>query len=108
MQFDFSSPTPLAYFATLVQRDDGLPLLEAAASLGQDDHPALDVQQVLHDVGQLAARLQRRVKPDADAMERLRALNQSKRRAAQSKNALISSVAPSTSAPNTAQPPCGR
>ena len=76
MQFDFSAPTPLAYFATLVQRDDGLPLLEAAASLGQDDHPALGVQQVLHDVDQLAARLQRRVKPDADAMERLRALNQ--------------------------------
>ena len=76
MQFDFSAPTPLAYFATLVQRDEGLPLLEAAASLGQDDHPALDVQQVLHDVDQLAARLQRRVKPDADAMERLRALNQ--------------------------------
>lgn len=76
MQFDFSAPTPLAYFATLVQRDDGLPLLEAAASLGQDDHPALDVQQVLHDVDQLAARLQRRVKPDDDAMERLRALNQ--------------------------------
>ena len=76
MQFDFSAPTPLAYFATLVQRDEGLPLLEAAASLGQDDHPALDVQQVLNDVDQLAARLQRRVKPDADVMERLRALNQ--------------------------------
>ena len=28
MQFDFSAPTPLAYFATLVQRDEGLPLLD--------------------------------------------------------------------------------
>ncbi len=76
MKFDYSAPTPLAYFASLVQRDQGLPLLEAAASLGQDDYPALDVQQVLHDVDQLADRLRRRVAPDADPMERLRALGQ--------------------------------
>ena len=76
MQFDFSAPTPLAYFATLVQRDDGLPLLEAAASLAQDEYPELDVQQVLSDVDHLAARLKRRVAEGAGAMDRLRALNQ--------------------------------
>ncbi len=76
MKFDFSAPTPLAYFASLVQRDEGLPLLEAAASLGQDEYPALDVQQVLHDVDQLADRLRRRVATDADPMDRLRALGQ--------------------------------
>ncbi len=76
MQFDFSAPTPLAYFASLVQRDEGLPLLEAAATLGQDDYPDLDVQQVMHDVDQLADRLRRRVAADADPMDRLRALGQ--------------------------------
>ncbi|WOP14223.1 transglutaminase-like domain-containing protein [Ottowia sp. SB7-C50] len=76
MQFDFSAPTPLAYFASLVQRDEGLPLLEAAATLGQDDYPDLDVQQVMHDIDQLADRLRRRVAADADPMERLRALGQ--------------------------------
>lgn len=76
MQFDFSAPTPLAYFATLVQRDDGLPLLEAAASLAQDEYPELDVQQVLSDVDHLAARLKRRVAEGAGAVDRLRALNQ--------------------------------
>lgn len=76
MQLDLSVPTPLAYFAALVQRDDGLPLLEAAASLGQDEYPELDVQQVLGDVDRLAARLRRRLPADADAMERLRVLSQ--------------------------------
>jgi len=32
MQIDFSAPTPLAYFRSLVQSDDHFPLLEAAAS----------------------------------------------------------------------------
>ncbi|QTD47050.1 SirB1 family protein [Ottowia testudinis] len=76
MKFDFPAPTPLAYFSSLVQRDEGLPLLEAAATLGQDDQPGLDVQQVLHDVDQLAARLHRRLGDGADAVERLRVLNQ--------------------------------
>jgi hypothetical protein len=47
MQIDFSAPTPLAYFRSLVQSDDHFPLLEAAASLAQDEYPDLDVQQVL-------------------------------------------------------------
>ena len=76
MDLDFSVPSPLAYFAALVQRDDGLPLLEAAACLAQDEYPELDVQQVLDDVDSLAARLQRRVTPSAGAMDRMRALNQ--------------------------------
>ena len=76
MNLDFSVPTPLAYFAALVQRDEGLPLLEAAASLAQDEYPELDVAQVLDDVDQLAARLKRRVSADADPLERLRALEQ--------------------------------
>ncbi len=50
MQHDWATPTPLQYFAVLVQSDDDLPLLEAAASLAQDDWPELDVQQVLADV----------------------------------------------------------
>ena len=42
MRVDLSVPTPLAYFAALVQRDEGLPLLEAAACLAQDADPGLE------------------------------------------------------------------
>ena len=76
MKLDLSTPTPLAYFAALVQSDEQLPLLEAAASLAQDEYPDLDVQQVLADVDRLGVRLKRRVAPSAGPMERLQALNQ--------------------------------
>lgn len=75
MTFRYAVPTPLTYFASLVQSDDGFPLLEAAASLAQDEYPDLDVQQVLGDVDQLLARLKRRIPADATALPRLRALN---------------------------------
>jgi len=76
MQFSFQAPTPLAYFETLVHSDEQFPLLEAAASLAQDEYPELDVQQVLGDVDQLLARLRRRLPADAAPLARLRALNQ--------------------------------
>ena len=76
MSFKFEVPSPLQYFASLVQSDEHFPLLEAAVSLAQDEYPELDVQQVLGDVDQLLARLKRRVPPDAPALQRLRALNQ--------------------------------
>ena len=74
--YRFELPTPLAYFASLVQSDDQFPLLEAAACLAQDDYPDLDVQQVLGDVDQLLARLKRRIADDAAPLQRLRVLNQ--------------------------------
>ena len=73
---DFLVPTPLAYFRSLVQSDDGFPLLEAAVTLAQDEYPELDIQQVLGDVDQLQARLQRRMPADAPPLQRLRLLNQ--------------------------------
>ena len=76
MMYRFELPTPLAYFASLVQSDEHFPLLEAAASLAQDDYPDLDVQQVLGDVDQLMARLKRRLADDAAPLQRLRTLNQ--------------------------------
>ena len=76
MQLSFSIPTPLEYFTALVQGDKGFPLLEAAASIAQDEYPGFDVQQVLDEVDGLLARLQRRLPADAPALERLRALNQ--------------------------------
>jgi regulator of sirC expression with transglutaminase-like and TPR domain len=75
MQLNLSAPTPLDYFAVLVQSDAQLPLLEAAVSLGQDDDPALDVQQVLADADQLLARLRQRLPADAPAMHKLRMVN---------------------------------
>jgi len=76
MELRFSAPTPLAYFRTLVQSDDQFPLIEAVASLGHDEYPELDVQQVLGDVDQLQARLRRRIATDAVAMQKLQVLNQ--------------------------------
>lgn len=76
MQLSFRIPTPLEYFTALVQGDKGFLLLEAAASIAQDEYPGFDVQQVLDEVDALLARLQRRLPADAPALERLRALNQ--------------------------------
>jgi regulator of sirC expression with transglutaminase-like and TPR domain len=67
--------TQLSYFASLVQSDEQFPLLEAAASLAQDEYPECDVQQVLADVDQILARLKRRLAPDASALHRLKILN---------------------------------
>ena len=76
MTLHFTVPTPLEYFAALVQSDDGFPLLEAAASIAQDEYPGCDVQQLLGEMDYLLARLQRRLGPDTPALERLRVLNQ--------------------------------
>ena len=72
----YAVPTPLEYFAALVQSDDEFPLLEAAASIAQDEYPALDVQQLLGDMDQLQARLLRRMRPSEPALQRLHILNQ--------------------------------
>jgi regulator of sirC expression with transglutaminase-like and TPR domain len=72
----FTAPTPLEYFASLVQRDEDLPLLEAAASIAQDEEPALDVEQVLDDVDRLLRRVRSRLSQDADDLTRLAVLTQ--------------------------------
>ena len=76
MKFSLAAPTPLAYFEALVQSDAQFPLLEAAASLAQDEYPSLDVQQVLDEVDQLLDRIRRRIPADAPAAYKLRMLNQ--------------------------------
>ncbi len=76
MQLNYDTPSALDYFTALVASDEHFPLLEAAASLAQDEYPTFDVQQVLGDVDQLVARLKRRIPTDAPAIQRLRTLNQ--------------------------------
>ena len=76
MNFSLAVPTPLEYFASLVQSDANFPLLEAAVSLAQDEYPDLDVQRVLSDVDQLLARLKHRIPSDASPLLKLRAVNQ--------------------------------
>lgn len=75
MNLSFAVPTPLEYFASLVQSDADFPLLEAAASLAQDDYPDLDVQLVLDEVDQLLARLKRHIPDEAEPLQKLRVLN---------------------------------
>lgn len=76
MALTFSAPTPLDYFASLVQSDDHFPLLEAAASLAQDEEPTIDVQQVLDDVERLLKRVTARMPEEADDLTRLAILTQ--------------------------------
>ena len=76
MPLNLSPPTPLSYFASLVQSDDQFPLLEAAASLAQDEEPTLDVQQVLDDVARLVKRVKARMPEAADDLTRLAILTQ--------------------------------
>jgi regulator of sirC expression with transglutaminase-like and TPR domain len=68
-------PTPLDYFRTLVARDAGLPLLEAATAIAHDVEPQLDIQAVLDDVETLADVLRRRLPPDAPSLHKLQRLN---------------------------------
>ncbi len=65
----------LDYFASLVAEDEGFALLEAAASVAQDEYPTLDTQTVLAEIDRLGARLRARLPADAPALHRLRALN---------------------------------
>lgn len=76
MNLSYDVPTPLGYFASLVQTDANFALFEAAVSLGQDEYPELDVQAILGDVDRLLERLRRRIPADAGALHRLRMLNQ--------------------------------
>jgi regulator of sirC expression with transglutaminase-like and TPR domain len=76
MNLSYDVPTPLDYFASLVQSDGNFALFEAAVSLGQDEYPELDVQAVLGEVDQLLARIRRRLPADAGPLQKLRLLNQ--------------------------------
>ncbi len=75
MDFKLEVPTALEYFASLVQSDAHFPLLEAVASLAQDEYPELDIQKVLDHIDQLSSRLKQRLPADAGALQKLRLLN---------------------------------
>ena len=76
MNLSFDVPTPLDYFAALVQSDANFALFEAAVSLGQDEYPELDVQAVLGEVDRLLERVRRHLAADAGQLQKLRILNQ--------------------------------
>jgi len=76
MHLTFAVPTPLDYFASLVQSDADFALFEAAISLAQDDYPELDVQTVMGEMDQLLARVWRRIPADAGPLQKLKVLNQ--------------------------------
>jgi regulator of sirC expression with transglutaminase-like and TPR domain len=65
----------LDYFASLVQQDDSIPLFEAALTIAQDVDPQLDLAATQVEVDLLAAKLQRRLAPDASSVQKLRLLN---------------------------------
>ena len=71
----FETPTALEFFTTLVADDSSLSLVEAAASIAQDEFPQLDTLGVLAEIDRLAARLKRKFPIDAIPVQRLRWLN---------------------------------
>jgi regulator of sirC expression with transglutaminase-like and TPR domain len=71
----FETPTALEYFSSLVADDASLSLVEAAASIAQDEYPDLDTQAVLAEIDTLADKLRRRIPADAVPVQRLRWLN---------------------------------
>src|SRR5689334_10940573 len=73
LQFDV--PTVLEYFSSLVADDASLSLVEAAASIAQDEYRDLDTGSVLADIDALADKLRRRIPADAVPVQRLRWLN---------------------------------
>ena len=75
MTWTARAPSTLDYFAALVAQDEGLPLLEAVASVALDEYPELDLQAVLDDVERLLQRLRRRLPADAGSLQRLQLLN---------------------------------
>lgn len=75
MKFSTESVTPLSYFKSLVAAEETIPLLEAAASIAQDEEPQLDIQDVLVTCDALLVRLKRRLKSAADPMRKLSVLN---------------------------------
>ena len=77
MPSNYSVPTPLEYFAALVQvgQGDAIALLEAAACIAHDTYSDLDVQQFLDEMDRLQERLQRRMPQDAQPLQRLNVLN---------------------------------
>jgi regulator of sirC expression with transglutaminase-like and TPR domain len=76
MNLHLKTVTPLTYFQSLVESDIDFPLLEAAASIAQDEEPALDVQEVLATCDALLVRLKRRLKHEAEPLQQLTVLNQ--------------------------------
>ena len=76
MNLQATTVTPLTYFQSLVAADQNFPLLEAAAAIAQDEEPALDVQEVLATCDALLVRLKRRLKHEAEPLQKLTVLNQ--------------------------------
>jgi regulator of sirC expression with transglutaminase-like and TPR domain len=75
MSYRFEMPTNLDYFRSLVSGRGAFPLLEAAASLAQDEYPDVDVSQVLAQVDRIQVRLVRRLADVEDELKRLQVLN---------------------------------
>ena len=76
MNLQLTPVTPLSYFKSLVETDADFPLLEAAASIAQDEEPQLDIQDVLASSDALLVRLKRRLKIESDPLKTLSVLNQ--------------------------------
>lgn len=71
----WTAASSLDYFALLVADDQHFPLLEAAAAIAQDDHPDLDLQDLLAEIDGLSHRVATRLPTDAGALHKVRVLH---------------------------------
>lgn len=71
----WTAASSLDYFALLVAEDQRFPLLEAAAAIGQDDYPDLDLQNLLAEVDTLSQRVVARLPADAGPLHKVRMLH---------------------------------
>jgi len=76
MTLSYQVPTPLDYFASLVQSDADFALFEAAISLAQDEYPEVDIKTVLDEVDLLLERARKRIPKDAVPVQTLRIFNE--------------------------------
>ena len=76
MNLQLTAVTPISYFKSLVETDANFPLLEAAATIAQDEEPDLDIQAVLASSDALLVRLKRRLKFESDPLKTLSVLKE--------------------------------
>lgn len=70
----YRQQTTLDYFRTLVAEPEKIPLLEAAIALASDEHPQLDIQDVLLSFDQLSRHLTERCREISTEEDRLKEL----------------------------------
>lgn len=69
------SITALEYFSALVQSDEGFPLFEVAACLAHDEHPELNLSEMMNEMDHLIRRLELQIPKTVEPLRKVQILN---------------------------------